>query len=188
MRTACLQTKEWHNAGFKSLHIAVNISPRQFQGYDIERAIKNILEETNLEAKFLVLEITETIVVESIDSANDILKPLKNLGVAISIDDFGSGYSNFSRLNEMSIDEIKIDKSIVQATADSTDTMVIVDVILMMAKKLNMTVTAEGVETAEQREYLKEKECNNMQGYLFSPPLTTEKFGEMLKNNAAASK
>ncbi|MGV8145207.1 MAG: EAL domain-containing protein [Alkaliphilus sp.] len=182
IKTACLKTKEWHDDGYKSLHIAVNISPRQFQGYNIEKSVEKILEETNLEPRYLVLEITESIVVESVNDANDTLDALKKLGVSISIDDFGSGYSNFSRLNEMSIDEIKIDKSIVQAAAKSSDSMVIVDVILMMAKKLNMTVTAEGVETIEQREYLKEKQCDSMQGYLFSPPLPAETFGDMLRN------
>jgi len=174
-------SKKWHDAGFKSLHVAVNVSPRQFQGYDIEKTVEEVLEESKLEAKFLVLEITETIVVDSVNSANNTLDALKKLGVSISIDDFGSGYSNFSRLNEMPIDEIKIDKSIVQAAENSSDARVIVDVILMMAKKLNMLVTAEGVETVDQREYLKEKQCNHMQGYLFSPPVTVEKFGEILK-------
>jgi predicted signal transduction protein with EAL and GGDEF domain len=181
IKSACNQTKKWHDAGFKSLHVAVNVSPRQFQGYDIEKTVEEVLEESKLEAKFLVLEITETIVVDSVNSANNTLDALKKLGVSISIDDFGSGYSNFSRLNEMPIDEIKIDKSIVQAAENSSDARVIVDVILMMAKKLNMLVTAEGVETVDQREYLKEKQCNHMQGYLFSPPVTVEKFGEILK-------
>ncbi|MCD5410672.1 MAG: EAL domain-containing protein, partial [Clostridiales bacterium] len=183
LRTACKKTKEWHDAGFRSLHVAVNISPRQFQGYDIEKAVKRILVETELEPKYLVLEITETIVVESVNNANNTLDSLKKLGVSISIDDFGSGYSNFSRLNEMPIDEIKIDKSIIQEAENSKSSMVIVDVILMMAKKLNMTVTAEGVETIEQREYLKGKQCDTMQGYLFSPPLAAEMFAETLENN-----
>ena len=183
LRTACKKTKEWHDAGFRSLHVAVNISPRQFQGYDIEKAVKRILAETELEPKYLVLEITETIVVESVNNANNTLESLKKLGVSISIDDFGSGYSNFSRLNEMPIDEIKIDKSIIQEAENSKSSMVIVDVILMMAKKLNMTVTAEGVETIEQREYLKGKQCDTMQGYLFSPPLAAEMFAETLENN-----
>lgn len=173
LRTACQQARSWHEAGYP-LSVAVNLSPRQFRQKNLVETVASILEETGLAAEALELEITETLVMENRDMAVDILQELKQMGIRISMDDFGTGYSSLSYLKQLPIDTLKVDIAFIRDIPQSQDDVAITLAIIAMAKSLNLKVVAEGVETAEQLAFLKEHGCDQMQGYLFSPPVPSD--------------
>ncbi|HJV16102.1 MAG TPA: EAL domain-containing protein, partial [Bacillales bacterium] len=170
LQEACMQLKKWHNVGFSTLCMAVNISPRQFQDEHFINMVKNVLQEIQLDPKYLQLEITESVMNNMKESLN-ILCELKQLGVKISIDDFGTGYSSLSYLKYLPIDEIKIDKSFVDDIHTNKKDEAIVEAIIDMGHHLQVNVTAEGIETEQQYLILKEHRCHVGQGYFFSKPL-----------------
>jgi len=181
LRTACKQTKTWHDAGFESLSIAVNLSAKQFQDKHLVRVVRNVLEETDLAPKFLCLEITENTVMKDIESAVKIMAEFEEIGVHLSIDDFGTGYSSLSYLKRFPLHEIKIDKSFVQEIPCHRDDMAIAKAILSLAHSLNLKVLAEGVETQAQLEFMRTNSCDGIQGYLFSRPIQPEEIPVLLK-------
>ncbi|MGQ3889838.1 EAL domain-containing protein [Legionella sp. CNM-1927-20] len=180
LRTACYQIKSWQNEGLcRDINIAVNISVQQLNFRFIER-LKAILESTHIEPTHLEIEITETALMGLKDSNIATIKKLKELGVKLSIDDFGIGYSSFIHLKDFMIDVIKIDQFFIsQLTADK-NCQAIVKAIIAMAKSLNVKAIAEGVETKEQLTLLKKFGCSYYQGYLFSKPMPFDKVYEML--------
>ncbi|AOZ92664.1 sensor domain-containing protein [Paenibacillus crassostreae] len=169
MRTACRQLKEWHEAGYNQMSIAVNISLRQFIQNDLHEVIKRILEETDLLSEFLELEITESIAHDAKQTIR-ILNRIKSLGVKISIDDFGIGYSSLSYLSQFPIDRLKIDQSFVRHL--NPRNQAIIKTIIDMAHNMDIAVIAEGVETEEHVEFLKQQKCKEVQGYYYSKPLS----------------
>lgn len=170
LHEACLQLKKWHNEGFSTLSIAVNISPRQFQDKDFLKIVRNVFRDIQLDPQFLQIEITESIM-NNFQGSLSSLTELKQLGIKISIDDFGTGYSSLSYLKYLPIDEIKIDKSFVNDISINQRDIAIVKTIIDMGHHLHVFVTAEGIETEQQYLVLKEHHCNVGQGYLFSKPL-----------------
>lgn len=182
LRTACAQNKAWQDAGFSPLRVAVNLSPRQFQQPNIVGKVAQALEETGLLAQFLELEITETTIMQNVDFASDILRDLQALGVHISIDDFGTGYSSLSYLKKFSFDKLKIDRSFVRDLTDKPEDTAIISAVITLGRGLNLKVVAEGVETREQLELLRSLQSEEMQGYLFSQPLTAEDATKFLDN------
>ncbi|HJV32107.1 MAG TPA: EAL domain-containing protein, partial [Bacillales bacterium] len=170
LQEACRQLKEWHLDGFSTLCMAVNISPRQFQDEYFIKMIKNVLQDIQLNPKYLQIEITENIMNNRNESFY-ILSELKQLGVKISIDDFGTGYSSFSYLKNLPIDEIKIDKSFVDDIPANQKDNAIVKTIIDMGYHLQVNVTAEGIETEQQYLTLKQHRCHVGQGFFFSKPL-----------------
>jgi diguanylate cyclase (GGDEF)-like protein/PAS domain S-box-containing protein len=173
LREACQQMQQWQEQ-FPSdppLFISVNLSSRQFTEPNLIDQVKEILEETGLAARSLKLEITESVVMENIDTATEMLKQLRALGVQLSIDDFGTGYSSLSYLHRFPIDTLKVDRSFVMRMADNNENSEIVRTILMLAQNLGMDVVAEGVETREQLALLRKLGCEYGQGYLFSKPV-----------------
>jgi diguanylate cyclase (GGDEF)-like protein/PAS domain S-box-containing protein len=180
-RTACRQTKAWQDAGLGMLRVAVNLSARQFYQQDLVQSVAVILDESGLEAKYLEIELTETLVMTDVDRAIAILRDLKALGVQISIDDFGTGYSSLSYLKRFPIDVLKIDQSFVRDITVNPDDAAIVVSIISLAHSLRLQVIAEGVETEEQLAYLREHECDQMQGYYFSRPIPADAFADLLK-------
>lgn len=181
LRTACAQTKAWHDDGFTALHVAVNLSPRQFQQPDLLSMIERMLVETGLDPSFLELEVTESSVMKNAESAINTLRQLKAHGIRISIDDFGSGYSSLSYLKHLPIDSLKIDQSFVyDMTSDPKDAAIVMATI-QLAHSLQLKVTAEGVETEEQLRFLRLLRCDEMQGYLFCRPLEVEAFDQLLR-------
>jgi predicted signal transduction protein with EAL and GGDEF domain len=173
LKEACRQMHEWQEQ-FPSdppLFISVNLSSRQFTEPNLIDQVKEILEETGLAARSLKLEITESVVMENIDTATEMLKQLRALGVQLSIDDFGTGYSSLSYLHRFPIDTLKVDRSFVMRMADNNENSEIVRTILMLAQNLGMDVVAEGVETREQLALLRKLGCEYGQGYLFSKPV-----------------
>lgn len=172
LREACRQMRRWQRryASDLPLFISVNLSSKQFEQPDLIEQITEILDETKLDPRSLKLEITESVVMENIDTATEMLKQLRTLGVQLSIDDFGTGYSSLSYLHRFPIDTLKIDRSFVIRMVDNNENIEIVRTIIMLAQNLGMDVVAEGVETKEQLGLLRKLGCENGQGYFFSRP------------------
>jgi diguanylate cyclase (GGDEF)-like protein len=175
LRNACWQMKKWQEEGYPPIIMSVNLSIRQFRQHDLCERIAKVLEETQLEPQWLELEITESIMAD-VAFATEMLGRLKKLGVRISIDDFGTGYSSLSYLKRFPIDKLKIDRSFVSDVLTDRNDAAIVSGISAMARNLNLTVTAEGVENAGQVAFLKELKCQEAQGYFFSRPVPPEQF------------
>ncbi len=184
IHTACRQAKTWHNAGLGQLRIAVNLSARQFYQHDLVKTVAAALQNSALAAKYLEIELTESLVMTDVERAIAILRDLKTLGVHISIDDFGTGYSSLSYLKRFPIDVLKIDQSFVRDITDDADDAAIVTSIISLAHSLRLKVIAEGVETAEQLAYLREHDCDQIQGYYFSKPLPLDALGLLLEQHA----
>jgi EAL domain-containing protein (putative c-di-GMP-specific phosphodiesterase class I) len=162
------------------LTISVNISGRQFGQPNLIAQIKQILQETGLNAASLKLEITESVLMENTESATDMLLQLKALGVQLHMDDFGTGYSSLSYLHRFPVDMLKVDRSFVSRMSTSSEKSAIVQTIVTLAQNLGMAVTAEGIETPEQLAQLKELKCQYGQGYLFSKPVDAQAAEEMI--------
>jgi diguanylate cyclase (GGDEF)-like protein/PAS domain S-box-containing protein len=184
LRTACAQNVEWQRAGLPHLKMAVNISAKQLKQKNFVERVERILEETQLKAKYLELEITESVSMKDIDKTLDIVKRLKEIGVSFAIDDFGTGYSSMNYLRNFPIvDVIKIDSSFIRDITPNIDepATAIVGAMIVLAKSLRMKIIAEGVETEEQMEILRNYDCDEMQGFHFSRPLSADQMSEFLK-------
>jgi len=186
LREACRQNKAWQLAGLPPVCVSVNLSARQFHQKDIAAQVKAVLEETGLEARYLELELTESALMRNVDEAAAMLAELRAVGVGLAIDDFGTGYSSLSYLKRFQIDRLKIDRSFVSDIGRNTDDEVITSAIITLAHSLQLRVIAEGVETAEQLAFLKDRSCDEMQGYYFSKPLPHESIPAMLTLQCAA--
>ncbi|WP_347862315.1 EAL domain-containing protein [Salimicrobium sp. PL1-032A] len=173
LEEACMQNKKWQDAGGKPIKMSVNMSTQQFLSHNTVSLVSGILENTGLEPKYLVLEITEYMAISD-EYSFYVLEELRNLGVGISIDDFGTGYSSLNYLKDFRIDYIKIDKSFVNEILHDENDAIIVNAIISLAHNLGMEVIAEGIETAEQLSFLIRQGCDMTQGYFFSRPLTAE--------------
>jgi diguanylate cyclase (GGDEF)-like protein len=180
LETACLQMKEWLEAGLPLRHISVNVSPRQFRHVDFVAQVKRIIAKVGLPGQYLILELTESVVVENVAEAKSKMEQLTKLGIKMSMDDFGTGYSSLSYLSELPFDELKIDQSFVHNLFNDDKNLAITKTIIAMAKSLNLTVLAEGVEVEEQRAFLSKHDCSMYQGFLFHRPLAPEAIEQML--------
>ncbi|MGC1509710.1 putative bifunctional diguanylate cyclase/phosphodiesterase [Ketobacter sp.] len=174
LKACCYALKRWHEAGFQHLTISVNVSPIQLHQSDMVATVKRWVEETGIPAQHLVLEITETAVMDNVDLAIKLLKNMKEIGVQLAIDDFGTGYSSLSYLKKMPMDEIKIDRSFVLDMLEDPDNGTIVDAIIQLGHSLGLSVIAEGTETPEQIKYLQECECDVAQGFIYCKPVNEE--------------
>ena len=181
LRMACRACKSWHKQGLGDVSIAVNLSPVQFEDTNIDSVIKNTLEETNLSANYLELELTESTIMRNAKEAATTLSKLSSMGVAIAIDDFGTGYSSLSYLQKFPINTLKIDRSFVSEIAVNDGDANIVSAIISMAHSLGLSVVAEGVEDAEQLALLQSKQCEYVQGFFFSKPISLTDTEDMLK-------
>ncbi|MDP1708333.1 MAG: EAL domain-containing protein [Gammaproteobacteria bacterium] len=180
LRTACAQNKAWQSAGLQPVYIAVNLSARQITQPDLVEVVAGILKETGLDPAYLKLELTESQIMQNVAAATDTLTRLKAMGVRLSIDDFGTGYSSLAYLKRFPIDTLKIDQSFVRDITTDPDDAAISKTIISMAHGMGLTVIAEGVETEGQKSFLSAHHCDEMQGYLFSRPVPTEKFETLL--------
>ncbi|SDN42906.1 PAS domain S-box-containing protein/diguanylate cyclase (GGDEF) domain-containing protein [Paenibacillus sp. yr247] len=186
LRTACRQNKAWQDAGFPPMRVAVNLSAYQFKQTNIVQIVADILKETGLHPAYLELEITESVAMQNAEQVIVTLEELKRLGIQVSIDDFGTGYSSLSYLRNFPIDRLKIDRSFVNDITSVQGESTIAASIIAMAQSLSLEVIAEGVETEVQFEFLKNKGCNEMQGYFFSKPLLAEDLTERLAGTRGA--
>lgn len=173
LREACRQMREWHDGGGPRIPVSVNLSSLQFHQNNLVGYVTRILEETDLAPEYLVLEITESMMMDPATSKT-ILDDLARLGIRISLDDFGTGYSSLSYLKQFPIHKLKIDRSFIADITMNDNDKAIVETIISMARHLNMNVIAEGIETEDQLEILKASACKEIQGYYFSRPLPAD--------------
>jgi diguanylate cyclase (GGDEF)-like protein len=174
LREACLQGRRWHEQGFAPIQIAVNISARQFHDRDLAQTVIRIVEETGLSPKYLELELTESSIMQNAEFAARMLNRLKSMGINISIDDFGTGFSSLASLKRLPIDALKIDQSFVREATSDPDDAALVMAIITLAHNLRLKVVAEGVETEDQLRFLQLLRCDEIQGYFFSKPLPAD--------------
>ncbi|MHB0912981.1 MAG: sensor domain-containing protein [Armatimonadota bacterium] len=184
LRKACRTVKSWLDAGLPPVSMAVNISAREFQHADLVGVVKSVLDETELSAEYLELELTESAIMQNPDLAARLLEKLKSMGLRISIDDFGTGYSSLSRIKHLPIDTLKIDQSFIRGIPANADDTAIAAAIVAMAHSMRLRVIAEGVETLEQIEFLNSIDCDEIQGYFVSGPVPDEEFANLLANTA----
>ena len=185
MNEACRQMRAWHNAGATALTIAVNLSPVQFRRGNLEALIAQALEHSGLDPTCLELEVTESTLVQDTEKFIQSLQRLKALGIRISIDDFGTGYSNLSYLQRFSVDTLKIDQSFVKTLTTNPQNQTLVTAMIQMAKGLNLTTIAEGIEDEATRALLARLNCDQGQGYGFAKPLAPDDFWAYAQANAA---
>jgi diguanylate cyclase (GGDEF)-like protein/PAS domain S-box-containing protein len=181
LRTACRQAKAWRDAGLSKLWVSVNLSGRQFQDQNLVQKIERILHETGLPSDGLRLEVTESIAMRDLTYSIRVLTELSKLGVHVSLDDFGNGYSSLSYLKQFPLKVLKIDRSFIQDIMVNKNSEAITTAIIVMARSLNLEVVAEGVETEKQFAFLKSKFCDDVQGYLFSRPIPAEELTALLQ-------
>jgi diguanylate cyclase (GGDEF)-like protein/PAS domain S-box-containing protein len=173
-RESCRMSKQLTAAGYGKLHVAINVSPKQFSDPELVTSLANILREEQLDPSLLELELTEGLLLEATEDTRLQLESLKTLGLTLAMDDFGTGYSSFSYLKKFPIDVIKIDRSFIRDIPDDQDDMEITSAVIAMAHNLKLTVVAEGIETAEQLAFLRRHRCDVGQGYLFDKPIPGE--------------
>lgn len=174
LREACRQTRVWQEQGFRDLGVSVNVSAVQFAQTKLLSQIKEALKYSGLDSRHLEVEITETVLMRDAEATASTLKTLKQMGVCIAMDDFGTGYSSLSYLKRFPIDTLKIDKSFTKDICTDNDGSSIVSAIAGLARSLDLSLVAEGVETVEQRTFLEKQQCDRMQGYLLSKPLAVD--------------
>lgn len=183
LRKACKQIKTWQDEGMEELSVSVNLSPLQFRQQHLSAVIARILRQSGLAPEYLELEITESAAMHNVNRNILMLRELKDMGVKISIDDFGTGYSSLSYLKKFPIDALKVDRSFISGIHEDPDDAAIVNAIIVLAKTLKLSVTAEGVETEAQYVYLQQHHCDEVQGYLFGKPMPPETFEEWYRLN-----
>jgi diguanylate cyclase (GGDEF)-like protein/PAS domain S-box-containing protein len=183
IETACAQLAFWHRNGHKDMTMAINMASRQFHEAELVGFITDRLQHYQIEPRYLELEITESTLMQYIPATADTLGALSHLGVHIALDDFGTGYSSLSYLRRFPIDTLKIDRSFVRDIPGDQGDCEIVRAIIALAQSLHLRVVAEGVETAEQQQFLAELRCDVMQGYLFSKPVGSDEFNRLLSGS-----
>lgn len=181
LRTACAQNRAWQLAGFTPIRISVNLSARQFEQSNLVEVVSQILEETGLKASYLELEVTESFLMADIERSVKTLKQLRELAISLALDDFGTGYSSLNYLKRFPVNMLKIDRSFVQDIMSNPDSAAITDAIIALAKSLRLNITAEGVETQEQLDYLRMRGCDEGQGFYFSRPVPADIIAPMLQ-------
>jgi EAL domain-containing protein (putative c-di-GMP-specific phosphodiesterase class I) len=178
---ACRQAKSWHDIGYKSISIAVNISAIELDQTQLINHVAGVLHTTGLDPNRLELEITESVMMQDAEASIRTLHELKQMGIRIAVDDFGTGYSSLSYLRRLPIDTIKIDQSFAKDMASNSDSAAIVTAIIALARSLNLTIQAEGIETQEQIEFLHKVNCHHAQGYLLNQPVSAESFLSLIE-------
>jgi EAL domain-containing protein (putative c-di-GMP-specific phosphodiesterase class I) len=181
LKHACAQNMAWQHQGLRPVSMAVNLSPRQFVDENLLQDIDEALVASGMSPVLLQLEVTESMMMRNVPRAIEVLDDIQSRGIRLAIDDFGTGYSSMSLMKQFPIDTIKIDRSFVRDLPDDSEDRAIAQAIISMAKALGMTVVAEGVETIEQEAFLRDHACDEMQGYLFSKPVSPAQMADLLR-------
>ncbi|MDP1700569.1 MAG: EAL domain-containing protein [Aestuariivirga sp.] len=184
LHDACRQNKAWQDAGLPPVNVCVNVSARQFREKNLVSRVVSALRESGLAAKYLELEITESLIMQDVDQAVATMKELQRLGVQLAIDDFGTGYSSLNALKTFPVARLKIDKSFINNLASDDSDKAVAAAVISLGQKLNLRVIAEGVETIEQVAILRDNNCDECQGYYFSKPVSFEAIADLLKKQA----
>lgn len=188
IREACRACKSWQEQGYVPVGVAVNLSPKQFRHQDIVKLVSDVITETGLQPEYLELEITESAVMDNVDMAAKKLNDIKNMGIKVSVDDFGTGYTSISYLKQFPVSILKIDQNFVKGIPNNPNDVAITVAVIALAHSLGMHVVAEGVESSEQMQWLANHECDYAQGYFLSRPLPEEKLLlELAKVDTGAS-
>lgn len=183
LKRVCQQIKSWRDAGIYSLIVAVNLSVMEFNQPDLIQKIVNLIAINGLEPHYLELELTESMIMQDVNSAIATMKKLQSLGVKIAIDDFGTGYNSLIYLKTLPINTLKIDRYFIHNVTNDPQKSAITEGLIQMAHNLNLDVVAEGVETEAELAFLRQYNCNYMQGFLFSRPLAVAEFENFLSTN-----
>ncbi|MBD0334102.1 MAG: EAL domain-containing protein [Cyanobacteria bacterium Co-bin13] len=183
LRQACAQNKHWQKAGLRPIRVSVNLSPKQFRQPNLVKIIADILCETQLDAHFLELEVTETTAINDIQFTGEVFQKLEEMGVQLSIDDFGTGHSSLSRLQFLPLNHLKIDKSFIQDLTHNQKVSHIISTIVALGKSLGLSIVAEGVETVQQLDFLKSIQCETAQGFFFYRPISADEATRLLENS-----
>ena len=185
LREACRQNRAWQDAGLPPIAVGVNVSARQFRESDLVSRVASALTDCGLEAKYLELELTESLIMQDVALAVATMKELQGLGVHLSIDDFGTGYSSLSALKTFPVARLKIDKSFIDGLLADENDRAVAGAVISLGQTLNLRVIAEGVETEPQAAFLRNINCDEMQGYLFSKPLPAQRIEEFLRGKSS---
>lgn len=183
---ACAQASRWQNEGQYPIRIAINVSVRQMRSPGFAKAVQSVLTDTGLDPKWLEIEVTESMIQDE-DIMIDTLHELRAVGVSVAIDDFGTGYSCLRSIKSLPIERIKIDRAFINGIPQNTDDAALAEAMIAMARTLGLKVTAEGVETAAQRDFLRAQGCSELQGFLFSKPVPAEQLFAVTHHNAKIS-
>ena len=181
LHEACRQNKAWQDAGLPLMNVCVNVSARQFKERNFVSRVTSALQTSGLEAKYLELELTESLIMQHVDQAVATMAELQRLGVQLAIDDFGTGYSSLSALKTFPVARLKIDRSFIKELPNSANDRAVTTAVISLGKKLNLKVIAEGVETDEQIAFLRENKCDELQGFHFSKPIPASALEEFVK-------
>jgi EAL domain-containing protein (putative c-di-GMP-specific phosphodiesterase class I) len=184
---ACRTAKKWKDEGYDPIAIAVNVSPKQFRHQDLASIVKDALAKTQLPPEYIEIEITETAVMSNVEDAIVKLKSLREMGIHISVDDFGTGYTSISYLKQYPINILKIDQAFIKGIPNSKDDIGIVTAVIALGHNLGLEIIAEGVETAEQMQFLAEHDCDLIQGYFLSRPLPEIKIVQQFTKQGQAT-
>jgi len=180
LRTACMQSVAWQNQGLAPLNMAVNLTARQFFDENLLTDLTRILADTGMDAHLLELEISEGLLMRGVERTLHILRGIKDIGVRIAIDDFGIGYSSLASLKQFPLDTIKIDRSFIHDVSSVADVKAMTEAIIAMGRTLSLTVVAQGVETKEQADFLRQNACDEFQGFYFNKPMPADQMTELL--------
>ncbi len=181
LEKSCQQLKSWHKLGLDSIRIAVNLSARQFNQANLGQWLADLFQRHQIDPNKIELELTESTLVDDIPRSIEQLHQLKSVGIKVAMDDFGTGYSSLSYLQQFPFDILKIDQCFIQKINQNPKNAAIAQAIITMAHQLNLRVVAEGVETTEELTFVHENNCDEIQGYLFSEPITSEEFTQLLQ-------
>jgi EAL domain-containing protein (putative c-di-GMP-specific phosphodiesterase class I) len=181
LHEACRQNKAWHDSGLPPITMCVNVSARQFKERNLVSRVVGALKDSELDAKYLELELTESLIMQDIELAVATMGELQGLGVQLSIDDFGTGYSSLSALKTFPVARLKIDKSFIDGLPADENDKAVASAVISLGQKLHLRVIAEGVETDEQLAFLRENNCDEMQGYHFSKPVESREIAALLR-------
>ena len=187
LRTACQQNRRWQDEGMPPINVSVNVSARQFKDEAFVDRVAGALRDSGLDPQYLELELTESLIMQDINQAIATMHRLDAMGVKLSIDDFGTGYSSLSALKHFPVTRLKIDQSFVREVTDDENDKSIIRAVIAMGHGLNLMVIAEGVETREQLDFLRENQCDEVQGYLFSKPIQAAEIPKMLAQHQKES-
>jgi len=180
LRTACNQFQTWQDLTLPPPRIAINLSTHQIRRKNLKNQVEEIIKASGLSPSWIELELLETILLDDIEETVFAMQELKSIGVRLSLDDFGAVYSSLSQLRHLPVDILRIDRTLIAEVAKDRSSAAIVSAIISLAKSLNLKVVAEGVETEEQLEFLRQKDCDEAQGYLFGHPLPVDQITELL--------
>jgi EAL domain-containing protein (putative c-di-GMP-specific phosphodiesterase class I) len=188
LNTACRQNAAWSAAGLEPVCMAVNLSARQFATDSLVEDVAAALRESGMPAHLLELEITEGMVITNPERALRVLIRIKEMGVRLAIDDFGTGYSSLAQLKHFPIDTLKVDRSFIRDIPQDSEDKAITEAIIAMGKSLGLNVVAEGVETVEQLNFLRNRHCDEMQGYYFSRPIAPHDLEQLLRSHQSSQR